>query len=67
MREIIIERRKALISDLETLDKQILTLEARLNEATELRIRMSGAVQVLDELLNPAASTLESPEATPQS
>lgn len=63
-KEKIVQRRNLLVSDLEMLDKQIATLDAKLHEALTLKERMLGAIQVIDELLQGEA--IESPEEAPQ-
>ena len=67
MREQMIERHKELVGNLEKADKLITTLTAQLDEATATRLRISGAVQVLEELLQqPADAAPESPVEAPQ-
>jgi predicted nuclease with TOPRIM domain len=65
MHEQIEERREALKAEFEAGQKMLGELEARQAQLRETMLRISGAIQVLDELLGAGASASAQPADTP--
>lgn len=65
MREQMEERLKMLHAEFKAGQEILAELETRQADVRNTLVRISGAIQVLEELLRPAAAEDESPETSP--